>query len=124
MKFRDRRYLDETIELARAGDRVGGARIGAMLVIGNRVVAMGQNVYKTHPLQKRFGKNPEAIYQHAEMNCIINFLRKNDREELSRATLYVARVMGQDAEHVGLAKPCAGCNSAIHSYGIKKVVHT
>lgn len=124
MKFRDRKYLDEAIELARAGDRVGGARIGALLVIGNRVVSMGQNVYKTHPLQKRFGKNPEAIYQHAEMNCLINFLRRNDREELSRATLYIARVMGQDAEHIGLAKPCCGCEAAIHSYGIKKVVHT
>lgn len=124
MKFRDRKFLDETILLARAGDRVGGARLGAMLVIGNRVVAMGQNMYKTHPLQKRFGKNADAIYQHAEINCIVNFLRNNSEDDLQRATMYIGRVMGDGMEHVGAAKPCPGCMSAIHHYGIKKVVHT
>lgn len=124
MNHRDAKYLDEALQLARAGDRVGGARIGAVLVIGNRVVSMGQNMNKTHPLQKRFGKNPEAIYQHAEINCIVNFLRKSSPEDLKKSTLYVGRVYGQDMEHIGLAKPCAGCSHAIEQFGIRKVVHT
>lgn len=124
MNARDQKFLDETIHLARAGDRVGGARLGAMLTIGNRVVAMGQNMYKSHPLQKRFGKNSDAIFQHAEINCIVNFLRNNDEEDLQKATLYVGRVMGDSMENVGTAKPCLGCMTAINHYGIKRVVHT
>lgn len=124
MNKRDKKYLNEAMQLARAGDRVGGARIGALLVIGNRVVAMGQNMLKSHPMQKRFGKNPEAIYQHAEINCLVNFLRSNDPKELTKATLYVGRVYGEDMEHVGLAKPCCGCSHAIEHFGIRKVVHS
>lgn len=124
MNRRDSKYLDEAIELARAGDRVGGARIGAVMVIGNRVVSMGQNMLKTHPLQKRYGKNPEAIYQHAEINCIVNFLRKNPANELEKATLYIGRVHGQEMESVGIAKPCSGCAHAIHQFGIKRVIHS
>lgn len=124
MNSRDKKYIDETLQLARAGARVGGARLGAMLVIGNRVVSMGQNLYKSHPLQKRFGKNEEAIYQHAEINCLINFLRNNSVSDLGKATLYVARVVGEDMDLVGEAKPCLGCMKAIDHYGIRKVVHT
>lgn len=124
MNRRDEKYLDEALQLARAGNRVGGARIGALLVVGNRVASMGQNMSKTHPLQKRYGKNPDAIYQHAEINCIVNFLRKFNVEELKKATLYVARAMGDNMDNVGLAKPCCGCATAISQYGIKRVVHS
>lgn len=124
MDSRDTKFLDEALHLARSGSRVGGARLGAILVIGNRVVSMGQNMYKTHPLQKRFGKNPEAIFQHAEINCLINFLRFNDENDLRRATLYVGRVSGEDLDVIGEAKPCPGCAKAIEHYGIKRVVHT
>ena len=124
MNQRDTKYIDEALQLARAGERVGGARLGALLVIGNRVVSMGQNMYKTHPLQKRFARRPDAIFQHAEINCLVNFLRNNDPEDLVNATLYVGRVFGEDMEHIGTAKPCTGCAAAIHHYGIKKVVHT
>lgn len=124
MNSRDRKFLDEALLLARSGERVGGARLGALLVIGNRVVSMGQNMYKSHPMQKRFARRPDSIYQHAEINCLVNFLRINDQSDLAKATLYVARVMGDDMEHVGEAKPCPGCAKAIYHYGIKKVVHT
>lgn len=124
MNKRDIKYLDEALELARASERVGGARLGALLVINNRVVAMGQNQAKSHPLQKRFGKNDDAIYLHAEINSIVNFLRRNPMQDLSKATLYVARAMGCGGNEIGKAKPCRGCSQAIKAFGIKKVVHT
>lgn len=121
---RDKKWLDMAVELAKSGDRVGGARIGAIIVVNNRAVAFGQNMNKSHPLQKRYGKNPDAIYQHAEINCIVNFLRKHSPDDLKRATLYVGRVHGKLMESIGLAKPCCGCNHAINQFGIKKVVYT
>jgi tRNA(Arg) A34 adenosine deaminase TadA len=124
MNIRDQKFINETLHLARAGDRVGGARLGAILTIGNQVVSMGQNMYKTHPLQKKFARRPDAIFQHAEINCIINFLRNNDATALKRATLYVGRVFGNNMESIGTAKPCSGCAGAIEHYGIKRVVHT
>lgn len=124
MDSRDAKYMNEALQLARAGGGAGGARLGAVLVIGNRVVSMGQNIYKTHPLQKRFARRPDAIFQHAEINCLVNFLRFNNEADLGKATLYVGRVLGEELELIGEAKPCPGCAKAIRHYGIKKVVHT
>ena len=123
MNKRDRKHLDLAFKLAQAAEKVAGARLGALLVIGNRVVAMGHNQYRTHPLQKRWGKNSDAIYLHAEIAAIVNFLRSNSESDLQNATLYVARVLA-NSDTEGMAKPCPGCAAAIDSYGIKRVVYT
>lgn len=125
MNKRDKKWLDMAVKLAISGEKVGGARIGSVLVINNRPIAFGQNMNKTHPMQKRFGKNPEAIYMHSEINCLTNFLRFNSPDDLRAATLYVGRVSGHANDlRIGLAKPCAGCQKAIKKYGIKRVIYT
>lgn len=123
---RDKKWLDMAVKLAMAGDKVGGARIGAVLVINNRAVAMGQNINKSHPMQKRFARpgRPDSIYQHAEVNCVVNFLRNNSVDDLKRSTLYIGRVYGYNMESIGLAKPCKGCSHMINQMGIKRVVWT
>jgi len=102
------------------------AKLAASLVIRNEVISVGYNSYKTHPLQKRFSKNIEAIFKHAEVDCIINALRHIDQEELSKATLYVYRVKKLTKDDIhwsdGFSKPCSGCSEAINHFKIKKVV--
>ena len=50
------------------------------------------------------------------------------KEELRKATLYVARVKYVDNKSKRAiwaeSKPCTGCQKAIKSYGILHVVHT
>lgn len=101
-------------------------KLAACLVIRNEIISIGLNSDKSHPLQKKFSKNSDAIFKHAEVDCIINALRHVDQEDLKSATLYVHRVKRQykgDKEWSdGMAEPCCGCYKAIEHFGIKRTV--
>jgi tRNA(Arg) A34 adenosine deaminase TadA len=103
-------------------------RMAAVLVYKNDVVAIGYNKMKTHPIAKRFQKHEEAIYLHAEIDCIKNALRVVDVDFLSKCTMYVLRLKRPETDHKkfvhGMAKPCCGCELAIDQFGIKNVYYT
>jgi len=102
------------------------AKLAASLVIRNEIISIGQNSIKSHPLQKKFAKNIEAIFKHAEVDCIINALKHIDTEDLSKSTLYVYRVKKSSKDSTnwvdGYSEPCCGCKQAIIHFKIKRVV--
>lgn len=105
-------------------------KLTAILVYKRDIVSIGNNGLRTHPLQKKYGKNEEAIFLHAEIDAIAQGLNHISREELKASTLYVHRVkrnspIKHKAEWVdGLACPCDGCQGAIHAFGIKRVIYS
>lgn len=123
---RDRKYMDFVRRLATSNSMK--MKLAACLVIRNEIISVGFNSDKSHPLQKRFSKNTEAIFKHAEVDCIIKALKIVDEEDLKDATLYVHRVKKQnkgDANWVtGMAEPCPGCVKAIEHFGIKRTVYS
>ncbi len=124
---RDEKFMAFTRRLAiNNHNSLNRAKLAASLVIRNEIISVGFNSYKTHPLQKRFSKNIEAIFKHAEVDCIINALRHVEPEELAKATLYVYRVKKLTKDHTewvdGISEPCCGCKAAIEHFKIKKVV--
>lgn len=90
----------------------------AAIFIGNRLVSVGVNKMKSHPLQAKFGKNTDAIYIHAEIDAIKNALKRIKLSDLENATLYVAKSKATNS------RPCEGCQRAIIHFGIKKVFWT
>lgn len=123
---RDEKYMAFVRRLAI--DNKMKTKLAACLVIRNEVISVGYNSDKSHPLQKRFGKNSESIFKHAEIDCIVNALRHVDEEDLKFATLYVYRVKrkskGDNNWIDGMAEPCPGCQKAIEHFGIKKTVYS
>ena len=115
-------------KVAIAADPVRRSRLAAMLVYKNDIIAVGYNKKKTHPLAQRFQKHEEAIYLHAEIDCIKNALRIVDPELLQKCTMYVLRMKRPDHNPKGfvrgMAKPCCGCHHAIEQFGIKRVYYT
>ena len=103
-------------------------KFASCLVIRNEIISIGANSEKSHPLQKKFAKNREAIFKHAEVDCIIKALKHVDEEDLKNATLYIHRVKrehkGGMAWVDGLAEPCPGCKRAIEHFGIKKTIYS
>lgn len=100
------------------------ARVAALLVCKNRVIAVGTNWSKTHPVAQRFQKNKKALYPHAEVVCLHN-AQKRGFSDWSRATLYIARAKKINGVHVpGLSKPCFGCLQAVDFYGVGKISWT
>ena len=93
----------------------------ASIFIGNRLVAIGVNQLKSHPLQKKFGMSDESIYLHAEVDAIRNALKKVSPLDLKKATMYVAKSKSGAAR---MSKPCTGCQKAIIHFGIPNIFWT
>ena len=123
------RYFDILNKIIEAGSYTDlKQRLAAMLVYKGNIISVGMNKRKTHPFQRKFSSNEDAIFLHAETDCIVNALKFNSSDILSKSTMYVARLKKPctSAQHYvsGLSKPCEGCSRAIAQFGIKHVYYT
>lgn len=119
--------IEELKKIAMQLPRVARARVAAAIVI-NGSQWVGYNSIKSHPFQKRFASNENAIHLHAEIDAIRNFLSCYSAARIRHTTLYIARMKYEDQTKKimipGLAKPCVGCQRAIATFGIKNVCYT
>jgi deoxycytidylate deaminase len=113
---------ERVLRLAFASQPVFRAKHAAALVYKGRVLATGVNKEKTHPLAGRFCKHPEAVWLHAELDCIVKVIHRHGAAVLSDCELYVARVLKDGS--LAASCPCTGCQRAIEAFGIRKVSYT
>lgn len=102
-------------------------KLGAIMMLGNKVISVGYNTTKTHPVQKKY--NVERGYDqnvknngqiHAEMMCLID--TKYLDVDWSKVSLYIYR---EHKDHsTAIAKPCPACERAIRERGITEVYFT
>ena len=122
------KYFDILRKVAETVEPVARQRLAACLVYKNQIVAMGINKKKTHPFQQQYSKNEDAIYLHAENDCIVNALRTLSSVDLKKCSLYIMRIKKSDQKAKkyisGLAKPCCGCQRAIAQFDIKNVYYS
>jgi len=114
-------WLHYCFTIARDLQPTGKARLAACIVKRNRLVSIGVNCKKSHPMAAKYGSHEHKIYLHAEVNAIKNALRV--LHNLQGCTLYVARAKYVNGYMTyGLAKPCIGCASCIVEFGVKDVI--
>lgn len=95
------------------------ARVGAVIVRGNRVLSTGCNrIGYSHFLRNR--PFPESI--HAEQQAITGLLKERRGHELVGSTMYVSRVNNSGAAR--LSRPCSYCQRLIEAVGIRRVIYT
>jgi deoxycytidylate deaminase len=94
-------------------------KTGAVIVHRNRVIAIGRNSPKTHPLARTFSKHPEAIYLHAEIDAIV---KVKDSSILKDSSIYIARM--KNDRSCGISKPCNGCAAAISHFNFSLVAYS
>ena len=82
----------------------------------NKILSIGQNSFKTHPLAKKFGHRNSSI--HAELSSIVRF-GVEDCEGLSMAVLRIGR-----NGKLNLSRPCRCCQNLIQQVDIKNVYYT
>lgn len=119
--------VEMLFETASNQESIAGAKIAAAIVLKKKVISIGVNQKKTHPFQKKFGKNDLALCIHAENDAIIKALRNNSMEDLKKSSMYIIRVKKQsntDKVIFGLAKPCVGCQRSLAAYNIKNVYYS
>lgn len=102
--------------------------IGAALMYGHRILAIGFNSKKTHPVQKEFNvvrqfEEPHVNNGtiHAEMMCLLKAQHLDI--DWKKAELFIYREDGTTHEPLP-AKPCKACLQAIKKFGIKKVYYS
>jgi len=71
---------------------------------------------------QRFCKHPEAVWLHAEIDCIVKVVNRYGTEALKDSELYVARVLKDGS--LANSQPCEGCQRAIEAFQIKRVFYT
>lgn len=126
------RFLTVLAEEAQHLDIVARVRILAGIVWKGNFVSIESNSNKSHPFHTKFaGYNDEQIYPHAETNAIRKALNIITPTELSKSTLYIARIKKGEGDTQyptgykwAMAKPCEGCMGAISSFDITKVYYT
>jgi hypothetical protein len=122
------KILNHLAKIATAVSPVRHARLASCVTYKGMIIAYGTNKFKSHPFQKRFGKNSDAIFLHSEVDVLCRARRYLDERDLSKATLYVCRVKYDDFKRrkmvFGMAKPCIGCERALASFGMKNVIYT
>lgn len=119
-------FVQHLYKLAQDVAPVGRARIMAAVVFRNKIIAYGNNDYKTHPFARQYSKNGKTECWHAETKAIFNALRIIGPEKLSSCDLYVVRAkMDHNKQFMyGLAKPCRGCQSCIKMFNVRNVFYT
>lgn len=133
----DARYLSHLEKIADAipaaahnrKGRVLRTRIAACVVYKNEIISIGINQLKSHPFQAKFSRHEDSIFLHAETDAIKNALKHISVAQLSKASLFVCRVKYDENSRKklkmrGMCKPCEGCQRAIATFNIKKVVYT
>lgn len=98
------------------------SRHSAAIFKGNSLLATGVNRDKTHPLCAYYGKNPEAIYLHAELDAIIHGLNRVGAKGIKGATIAACRVT-RDGK-LANSCPCEGCSKAIKAFGLTAIYST
>lgn len=112
------RHLRPAIQIAISNTQYDKWRVGAVVVRGGNIIAMGQSKLNTDPGLCDFEQIGirDRVSVHAEESALKRC--GNPR----RATLYVARV-GRNGK-VALAKPCQKCAKLIEAHQIRRVYYT
>ncbi|MFJ7305861.1 hypothetical protein [Streptomyces sp. NPDC099088] len=86
-------------------------RLGAVLVVGSRVLAASPNLRRN---------SPTVDFRHATFHAEEAVLRRAPRT--AGAVVYVARVNAEGSRM--LAKPCPRCQQALAAAGVSRVYYT
>jgi deoxycytidylate deaminase len=122
MNAKDEKYM----KVARAVSNTsnyGRVKIGSAIVKKNRVIAVGCNEKKTHPIQKKYDNyldyNSDKLKHclHAEIATIISA-----KEDLQGSTIYIYRK--DRSGNLNMCRPCNACLALIKRVGIKRMVYT
>lgn len=121
MTDKDKRYMKVARAVSNTSTYEGRIKIGSAIVKKNRIVAVGCNENKTHPIQKKYDKYRGYSTKHtlhAEIASIIN----GNKDDLLGSTMYIYR--NDKNGNLSICRPCKACYAMIRKVGIKRIVYT
>lgn len=96
----------------------GRFKLGAIIARKNKIISMGTNSRKTHPLQQKYANRPHLeAWLHAEIHAL-TLARVGD---LWGSDAYIARVTADG--QMASSRPCEGCYRALADHGVKRIFY-
>lgn len=97
------------------------AKIGAAILLGNRVISVGYNHgEKAHPLVRKYNKFQGL---HAELHCLFGSKAKYSEKNLLSGSKIVVYRETKNGE-LAMCRPCSVCQKILSMYGVKKMIYT
>lgn len=90
----------------------------AFLIKSGKIIHIGWNKNKTHPINLKHPYHSYPIGLHSEVDCII----KSGKEDLTGYEMIVIRV--DKNGKLNNSRPCIGCQSVIKQFGIDTIWHS
>ena len=126
MTNRQKRFFNIAREVSFLSD-FKKARVGAVVVEGNRIISTGHNSNKTSTTQYkynyyRFGSNNYSPSKtHAEIAALAPLINRKDID-WAHSSIYIYRELRDGT--MSCAKPCAACARLIKDLGIRNVYYS
>lgn len=99
----------------------GRVKIGSVIVRGGKIISVGVNKRKTHPLQHEYNQYRKYKlrndFLHSEMCAILNA-----KCNLRGSEIYVARK--DNHGNPAICRPCEACMKALKDRGVSGVYYT
>lgn len=100
-------------------------KIGCIVTYKNKVISVGYNCTKSHPLQAKYAKyrgivTPMPVSLHAEMAALLKV--KDMDIDWKRVSVYIFRTHKDGS--LANCRPCNACMSLIKELGIKNIYYT
>lgn len=90
----------------------------AFLIKRNKIIKIGWNKNRTHPVIKKHPYHEGRVGIHAELDCLLKY----DKQDLSDYEMIVLRV--DKKSKLNNSKPCSGCASLIRQFNLKNVYYS
>lgn len=129
----DLRMFEKAKEIAETSD-FDHFHLGCVITCKKRVINIGCNTCKTHPMQKYYNNRyrdfrkigcPDNHTLHAEIATLttipIAIIKQVDWHDVN---IYIYRIAPGLPSKMGMARPCPGCMAAIHKFGIRNIYYT
>ena len=124
MDKKDKKFMTVAEAVSETCDFVR-IHIGAVIVKKNRIISVGCNLQKTHPIQAKYDIHREYCDDHlkhrihAEVSAIIS---AKDEDDLDGATMYIYRK--NKYGKLDMCRPCNACYAMMKEVGIKRMVYS
>lgn len=106
------------------------AKIGCVAVHNNKIISIGINSHKTHPIQKKYNQFRDIHYNggcnaflhslHAELDCLLSV--DENTINMNKVEIYLYRIT--KTGRMATSRPCPGCRQFLKDKGIKKIHYT
>lgn len=107
--------------ISKKSKKVCRSRCVAAVLRKRKVIAIGKNSLNSTKLARRFKKNDDAIFEHAEIAAIKKGIKTGQYFD----TIFVVRTICRDGVWIfAPSKPCKGCVAAIKHFNIKNVFYS